>query len=138
MRGVICVMHSNNDYRKEFLQTGETLVHVDMYQRLHLIILTKYQLHLQRKRVSRNSIFGSIKWNIYELLKLFTKVASPKAYDVFWFWIDSLWVLSGLEKKKLGINKYEYRFIRKEHLTEKDIKMSFDTYKSIHEIRKHI
>ena len=77
-----------------------------MYQKLHLIMLTKYQLHLQRKRISRKSIFGSIKWSIYELLKLFTKVASPKAYDVFLFWIDSLWVLAGLEKKKLGINKY--------------------------------
>ena len=138
MAALYIFMNDENKYWSDFTGSGEALVHVNLYQRIHLYLLTKYSLYLQRKRVPKKSLLGSVKWTLFEALKFISQYTSPKANDVFWFWIEARWVLAKFHKNKIGFNLYEYRFVRKKHITEKDIKMNFRTYKAINEIRKHI
>ena len=134
----MCNMDNDDNYWNEFLNNGVTTICITMYQGIHISILARYQLYLQRKRVPKGSIVGSIKWSIFEALKSYVRLASPRAYEIFMFWIESRWILSHLEKKRLSRFKYECRFIRKEKITEKDIKMNAKVFQKIHEIRNHI
>ena len=120
------------------MEDGETLLQVNLYQYLHLRILTRMAMRIQKGRVSRSSFSGKISWSVFEALKATCEFTSPVAMKVFWFWVDARWVLSGLEKKKLGLNAYELRFVRKKHLNPQDIKMNYRDYRAVHEIRKSI
>lgn len=122
----------------ELMEDGETLLQVNLYQYLHLRVLTRTTIRIQKKRVSRSSFSGKVIWSAFEALKATCKFTSPMAMRVFWFWIDARWVLSGIEKRKLGFNAYEFRFVRKKHLNPQDIKMNYRDFRAVHEIRKSI
>lgn len=122
----------------ELMEDGETRLQINLYQYLHLRILTRTTSRIQKRRVSRSSFRGKIIWGAFEALKAAGKITSPRAMRIFWFWVDARWVLAGLEKKKLGINAYEFRFIRKKHLNPQDIKMNFQDYRAVHQIRNSI
>ena len=138
MRGVICDMEIDDKHWNEFLNDGETTIKISVFQGILIKILAKNLLYLMRNKVSKKSIFGSLRWNVLEGLKWITKLISPRAYEIFMFWVESLWVLADLEKKKLSTFWYQCRFIRKEKYTEKDLKMSSKVFQKVHEIRNHI
>lgn len=128
----------DNSHWSSLIEDGETIIKINFYQLIHLRVLTQVSLFLQRNKISRGTLLGKLYWSIFEALKIVCKISSPSSFKIFWFWVDARWVLSSLNKNKLGINSYEYQFIRKKNINTKDIRMNFRDYKAVNDVRKHI
>ncbi len=135
---VIYKMKQENSYWKEFIEDGETIIKINLYERFHLKILTRYLNSLRKKRVPKDTKFGSFRWSVLEFLKFITKYTSSRSLDLFWFRVEAAWILKSSTRKRLGFNCYEVTFTRKDHINPSDIRMNFKSYKTVNELRKHI
>jgi len=119
------------------IEDGRLIVKVNLIQKIHLLLLSKFSAFLQRKRIPRESGIGRYVWRVFEIHKAIVGLISPKAMDVFWFWIEARWALETMSKQRVSFNKYEYTFVRKKRLSPRDIRMTLKSYKAINETRKY-
>ena len=131
-------MSKNSKYWSDFITDGKAIIRINLYQKIHLYILTKMLRRLKISRVPRISVIGTMMWGYLEFLKYLCRFTSPKSFDLFWFWVESRGILKSMHKEKLGRNLYEYTFVRKKYINPKDINMTYRNYAAIHKVRDHI
>jgi hypothetical protein len=127
-----------NHHWKELIESGETSIQANWSQGIYLRTLTKTVDYLNANKIKREDLKGKILWSLLDVLEKITKFASPKAAEIFWFYIESKWVLKDIQRTELPSNTVELKFIRQPNISPAKIRMSINAYKGVNVARNHI
>lgn len=108
---------------KELVEEGETTVHANAYQRLHLVPQTRLMGFIFINRISRTSLVGKVLYSILYIMQRITLITCPYASDLFWIRVEARWICDNykyIRTKGLGMS---YTFFRKKNLSFKEIEM---------------
>ncbi|PCH61487.1 MAG: hypothetical protein COC05_00735 [Gammaproteobacteria bacterium] len=123
---------------KELYESGRVEIEVNLYQKIHLKILSKLTVYLNRNRVARSTLKGKFFWFTLDLVQAICRYTSPFSSQVYWFRIEAQWIIKKTESCPGKYFGTKYVFIRKKNLSPGDLGMSFQIYEKINKIRKNI